>query len=276
MTKSWIPQKHDFTDFFKIPIKLKSNGEDNSVKFIEKLTNLSLLYDVPFSYLVPSESMLKIHEIRFFWLDSKWIRVLLDGACSIGRNNSIDEANDIEFLKHIYDESISQNVNIRRKLQGKSLLRGVNPKLPCTGFLLRSPLVGGWRGLEFKAYSDTEGQSILTPLRLETLSNEILLGLYSGEIKRLDIKEPPEGFHYGFNRNEDGTLTKTLRSVDKGEIIPDKTISLKERANRVINFSAAARDIKKELFSNSQEEPNSAYIALEMIQNPYMLKIKEE
>jgi len=303
-------------------------NNENNVAFSEKLSDLSLLYDVPFSYLVPSENMLKLNEIRFFYLDSNWIRTLIDGASSIGRNASIDYSNDIEFLDEIYNQAISRNVNVRRQLQCKIGMEECNIDLPCTGFLLRSQLVGGWRGMEFIAYSDTEGYNPLKVLRLEALSSEILIGIYSGEIARLDIKEPPEGFHYGFDNNN-GKLEKSLRSLDDGQIIKrvhdqsikdadgksikdasdqiikdgsaqsikdvnnqiikdannqnitgdyneETIISLKERGNRVIDFSDAANKIKQELFPDSEEKPNSAHIALEMIQEHYMLNIQQK
>lgn len=308
--------------------ELNNENNNNDVSFSEKLSDLSLLYDVPFSYLVPSENMLKLNEIRFFYLDSNWIRTFLDGASSIGRSASIDYSNDIEFLDDIYNQAISQNVNVRRQLQCKTGMEECNIDLPCTGFLLRSQLVGGWRGMEFIAYSDTEGYNPLTALRLEALSSEILIGIYSGEIARLDIKEPPEGFHYGFDNNN-SKLEKRLRSLDDGQIIErvhdqsikdsdgksikddsdqiiqdasgksikdannqiikdandqsitgDYTeqiiISLKERGNRVIDFSDAANKIKQELFPDSDEKPNSAHIALEMIQDHYMLNIQQK
>lgn len=286
MSESWIPEKHDFTDFFKLPVRLMGENENGSTNFTEKLSHLSLLYDVPFAYLVPAENMLKLHEIRFFWIDSNWVRIFLDGALSIGRNATIDDVNDTVFLKKIYENAISRNVNIRRKLRGKDLLSGVDHFTPCTGFLLRSPLVEGWRGLEFSAFGDTAGNETLHPLRLETLSQEILLGLYSGVIRRLDIKQPPEGFHYGFTKEETDKgrhlgkkaykLKKCLRSIEDGKLLPGKTIQIEERGNRVINFAAAARSIKNELFPGTSEEPDSAHIALEMIQNPYMLNIKQE
>ncbi|MGE5329265.1 MAG: hypothetical protein ACM3KR_07150 [Deltaproteobacteria bacterium] len=292
MTKSWIPQEHDFTDFFELPIKLRANEADepdmsDEAVFHSKLMHLSLLYDVPFSYLVPSEKMLGMNEIRFFWLDSNWIRLFLDGACSLGRSASIDYTNDTVFLKNIFNEAIKQNMNIRRMLQNKEPIKSsANDNYSCTGFLLRSPLVGGWRGLEFIAYADLDGTQKLTTLRLETLSAEILLGIFSGEIIRLDIKEPPEGFHYGFNKEADGKqtkLSKRLRTLDSGKLYDDLNIPIEERESvvqkekktRVINFSAAAKEIKKGLFPNSEEAATSAHIALEMIQNPYMLKIKQ-
>lgn len=298
MTDSWFPKTQDFSNFFKSPTD--SAGNDQEVRsvdkadtptadtsksgkepeeitlFQEKLTHLSLLYDVPFSYLVPSENMLKLHELQFFWMNPNWVRSLLDGACSLGRNASIDYSCDTTFLKKIYNEAISQSVNVRRKLQCKERINGLDADAVCTGFLLRSPLVGHWRGLEFIAYSDLDGKNPLKALRIETLSPEILLGLFAGEIGRLDIKEPPEGFHYGFTRKEDGTLCKSLRNLDTGELLPDLKISIREDKNRVIHFSEVAADIKQSLFPESKEPANSAHIALEMIQNPYMIKVSRK
>lgn len=276
MADSWIPKTQDFSDFFKASEDLPSVEPLDMTLIQEKLTQLSLLYDVPFSYLVPSEKMMKLHELRFFWMNPNWVRSLLDGACSLGRNASIDYTCDTTFLKKIYDEAISQSVNVRRKLQCKEMIGGLEADAICTGFLLRSPLVGNWRGLEFIAYSDLDGKNQLKALRIETLSPEILLGLFSGEIVRLDIKEPPEGFHYGFSRSEDGLLSKCLRSLDKGELQTDLRIPIKEYKNRVIRFSEVAADIKKSLFPESMEPANSAHIALEMIQNPYMIKVSRK
>ena len=50
------------------------------------LGRLLTLSGVPFGYLVPDEAMLPPESIRFFRLDEKWVRALLDGAFSLGRN----------------------------------------------------------------------------------------------------------------------------------------------------------------------------------------------
>jgi hypothetical protein len=50
------------------------------------LGRLLTLAGVPFGYLVPDEVMLPPESIRFFRLNETWIRALLDGAFSLGRN----------------------------------------------------------------------------------------------------------------------------------------------------------------------------------------------
>ncbi|MDQ3919064.1 MAG: hypothetical protein M3348_11360, partial [Acidobacteriota bacterium] len=56
------------------------------------LANLSLLYPVPFSHLVPDPRMLPVESIRFFYVDQGWIDALLAGALSIAIHGSVDLA----------------------------------------------------------------------------------------------------------------------------------------------------------------------------------------
>src|SRR5258708_39023016 len=58
------------------------------------LGRLTLLYGVPFQYLVPDEKMLPAESIRFFYLNPEWLECLLQGACSVGRTNHTDELAD--------------------------------------------------------------------------------------------------------------------------------------------------------------------------------------
>ena len=54
------------------------------------LGRLLTLAGVPFGYLVPDEAMLPPESIRFFRLDENWVRALLDGAFSLGRNLTVE------------------------------------------------------------------------------------------------------------------------------------------------------------------------------------------
>ena len=272
---------------------VQETQENNLI--IEALSELSLLYQVPFAYLVPSDTLLEENEIKFFYLDHSWIRILLDGACSIGRNAGIDYTNDTVFLEDIYRKAIGVNDEVRLKLQGKApnvhgrCRQAGSSQEICTGFLLKSELVRAFRGLEFRAYGDSKEESILKALRLETISNDILLGIYRGIITRLEIKEPPEGFHYGFNRYDDDgriVLKKSVRNIVDGKLIytwdekkqADKSVEIEvvQRKNRVINMKETARNMEacRELFGAAADSSvNSAHIALEMIQNPHIIRV---
>ncbi len=328
MTKTWLPQEQDFSDFFELiaeetpaagpgpstrreaaPATETAEKEidpDDPVPVLEAdLARLALLYDVPFQYLVPSEKFLRPHQIRFFHLDQRWVRTLLDGAMSLGRNISLDYRHDTEFLSSVYAR-VARGVDlIRPKLQGKdeastaqavAATRAAGARAavflnrrgrsveaqdlpPVTGFLLRSPLVRGWRGLEFKVWTGAEDP---TPaLRLENLSDEVLLGLYPGLIARLDILEPPESFHFGFNLEADGRRTKRLRSLADGALFPPKApgseveVPFRDEGRfRVVDYKGLADRLDEALGLAGRVD--SAHLALEMIQNPHLARFNGE
>lgn len=272
MSESWMPAQQDFADFFgwakSSRVLRESTEEEETGQGVEEtLSMLSLLYDIPFAYLVPTEKQLAPNQIRFFYLDPNWVRVLLDGAMSLGRNASVDYAHDTAFIEEVYRRTLEGNSSIRPRLQGKPAVQAAPSKPECTGFLLRSPLVRGWRGLEFKAYAGCE---ILTALRLETLSEDVLLGLYRGVIDKLEILEPPESFHFGFNRRGEN-LSKRLRGLQDG-ILTEVEVPIAQRGNRVVNFCRTADTLQKAL----GVKITSAHTALEMIQNPHIAVIEQK
>src|SRR5262249_40510369 len=111
------------------------------------LGRLMLLYRVPFNYLVPDERMLPTDSIRFFYLDPRWLKCLLEGACSVGRTSApgevVGRAQRDNFLNSPIQEA-------RRFRTEESHPAGNWTHL--TGFLLRSPVVEGWQGLEMRAW----------------------------------------------------------------------------------------------------------------------------
>lgn len=292
MAVSWCPGADDFTDLFSGTMNaascVKRDGtvEENAgfEQMRRELAGLALLYDIPFSYLVPAEEMLKQEELRFFHLDRNWIRALLDGAFGIGRHMGLDVTHDRKYLEDVYDTALAASMNVRSLMQNREAEPMRNALLlakekRCTGFLLRSALVRGWRGLEFQAYGDLEGKETLKALRLETLSEDVLLGIYRGVIARLDIMQPPEGFHFGFN-GTDGRYTKRLRSLTTGRLDEAGTTEavVYQRNHRVIDVLKTSEDMKQKLGMKEREPFTSAHLALQMIQNAYMAEIviKEE
>lgn len=256
-------------------------AEDTLDALTDWLGRLSLLYEVPFSYLAPSERLIPRENIRFFYYDNMWIRALLDGAFSIGRNASIDDAEDSIFMERVIRTAIQNNGNIRRKLQGKEerrLSEQEETSKECTGFLLRSELVNHFRGLEFVAYE--ESGKVLPTLRLETIGKEVLLGIYAGVIKKLEIKEPPEGLQFGFHQM-DGKRIKNMRNLSDGSIIYEDgkmvPIEVATKGNRVIDYKKTAQNIEncKSVFPEGGKKVSSAHTAVELIQNASMIEIKE-
>lgn len=243
----------------------------------------SLLYHVPFWYLAPDADMLKEEELRFFCIDSDWIMHMMDGMCSIARNASIDYLHDTELLNSLFMQVMECNGAIRRKKQGieenefntkasskEQVSENADKKQKYTGFLLRSVLVKDFRGLEFQAYDAREGGSRLEPLRLDTLGESVLLGIFRGDVKRLVIGQPPEGLHFGFDWVKTQQVNKGikyLRGLKDGVLNEKETyVLLREEGKYQCIDAVKTKDaISKELGADI----DSAGFALEMIKNAH-------
>ena len=219
------------------------------------LARLFLLYGVPYEYLVPDEAMLPPQSIRFFVVDPVWLRYLIQGAVSIGTDGfgTVDHLIDKALGKAVSQAlglveapgSPSLATQVRDQVQRK--VRGEEPdaradhkgeplRWPLKGFLLRSPVVDGWRGLEIMAYRkkdkdelvDSQGFSPeqqdvfekdslvpVLPLRIEQLNREVLLGLFNGPFSRLVIRQPQESLHFGLTQPDPKAkhFVKVLRQL---------------------------------------------------------------
>ena len=218
--------------------------------------DLELLKGVPFNYLVPDERLLPKESIRFFWVDAYWVDCLQDGAFSLGRVTAADQTTDGN------NTSISQQ----------------NEKI--TGFLMRSDIVAGWPHLEVDAYdSIIEGkkfaptQNKLTQLRLERLSPDILICLFDGEIKTVDVHQKPEAMHFGLDPKlaNQAQYTKGIRDL-QGQEIKDKliTINWRNEVEGVVDLHDLAGKIEEMLYPDRSNTPTSAFtsaqFALTMIE----------
>jgi hypothetical protein len=174
----------------------------------EWLARLSLLYSIPFTYLVPSSAMLPVESpaaengralagsVRFFYVDPNWIGALLDGALSIGLESSLHT-----FLNDI-TSNVLQDAAAEAARELRASIVGVAPPnnepgaagVRC-GFLLRSPVVSGWPNLAVRCV-DGEG-ALLRTLRSDRLAPGVLLCLFDGVPTRMSIGEPQEGVRFG-------------------------------------------------------------------------------
>lgn len=242
------------------------------------LARLSLFYDVPFSYLVPDERMLPQEQIRFFRIDHEWMFALLDGAMSLGRSFDTDYAQDAMIIERLLNKIYRKRCEIRPLLQRESPERialladdgfRAMEEFVSTGFLLRSELVSGFRGMEFLAFQKEGDLKPLPCLRLEAIGSEILLGIFAGECNYLEIRQPPEGMHFGVERGEQGELLKRMRSLDTGELYEEEghmaKIAMRDEEQGILDFCATALEIGRVMNIN---KVSSVHLALEMIQNP--------
>ncbi len=280
-----MPGRTDKETFFQGISEDKNSRFPPAVK--ELLMEGSLLYHVPFWYLLPDPALLGEEELRFFWLDTDWLLHFLDGMCSIGRNASIDYRHDEELLGSLFMEVMEENAVVRRKKQGKEddglsdrgtgrAHTGEEPRY--TGFLLRSALVKDFRGLEFRAYDAREGGERLLALRLDTLGGNVLIGIFRGEIRRLVIGQPPEGLHFGMElaRTEHGRkAVKYLRGLKDGILDGREVEAVLKQEGRFQCLDV--KQTKDRIAAESGCEIGSAGFSLEMIQNAHsgVFRIRE-
>lgn len=187
------------------------------------LARLVLLYRVPFANLVADERMLPQDSIRFFYLDPNWLKCLLEGACSVGRSSSRDELVDEHLRDKFLDFALEQALEVRtRTPEANDKTDSIKveespaklPEWPLTGFLLRSQVVEGWQGLEMRAWKDTGMKQPLDALRIDRLAPDIMLCIYNGEVNRIEVKQPPEGMHFGASVNQNGFTRFHLRRLN--------------------------------------------------------------
>ncbi len=144
------------------------------------LSDLQRLIGVPFHYLVPDARMLPAESIRFFTVDPNWIAAMIDGALSVGAGSAPHAA------------AISA---LRPTMLAAT---GTDPGIPCSGFLLRSAIVADWPGLRISGYAAGDGTGEpLAIARLERVAPTVLIALFSGLVRRVDLAEPAQHLHFG-------------------------------------------------------------------------------
>ena len=108
---------------------------------IDWLAQASLLYGVPFEYLVPQARLLPRESIRFFYIDTNWLHRLVEGAVSIGMSSSADTVQLMGAIEKIVDQAMLGTSGVRAKMRGKPAAPAGQTVGPITGFLLRSAAV---------------------------------------------------------------------------------------------------------------------------------------
>ncbi|MBM7116092.1 hypothetical protein [Archangium primigenium] len=218
--------------------------------------DLSVLRGLPFNYVIPDEKLLPAESLRFFWLDPVWVECLQDGALSVGRVTETDFLGD---------------QGLRSRVATRSGGRVV------TGFVMRSSVVSGWPDLLVEAYNERvenadflpTDQQTLTPVRIEKLSKDVLIGLFEGELKTLDVHQKPEAMHFGLDVQEgsdSANYSKNLRDLDSGagseELIID-AVPWREADKGLVDVVGLAEAMRGKL---GQQSFTAAPFALQMIE----------
>ena len=216
--------------------------------------DLRTLRGVPFEYLVPDARLLPAESMRFFRLDPRWMKCLLDGANSIGRVTEADRRLEMRRgMGNVLEESD----------------RWV------TGFLLRSSVVSGWKDLVVDGFDVLlEGNTppppdaMLNLARMERLNDNVLLCLFEGEAKTVDIHLQPEAMHFGVDAPvaEAPRFRKTPRDRETGRELLERQFPVpwkKDEALGVLHLGELAQKLQA---LQSRSEYTSAPLSLQMIE----------
>lgn len=164
----------------------------------EWLGKISLLYGVPLEYLVPDSRMLPPESMRYFYLDRNWIDRLIDGAMSVGVLSTKDQIFNKAFFSEVYTAADVAQQNTRNIIRGE---KSVVPKTiggTITGLLIRSRVVSDFPGVEITASVGEEAnKKELKLLRMDRLSETMIICLFDGVPENVTFKQPAEGLHFG-------------------------------------------------------------------------------
>jgi hypothetical protein len=218
------------------------------------LKDLAALKYVPLAYLIPDKKYLTTHTdeaavLSLFYLDFRWLYALLDGAVNITNAIALDTKTQVvQILNDTYNPTGSTSIT--------------------TGFLLHSKLVSGWRGLEIKAF---ESDTLLdNPIRFERITSAIFLGIFSGTINKIVLKQPYEGLHFGVKEKEAGSsiFEKALKEKE-GKTDEKNKIEIKQndilKESQVISIEKLTKKYKD---ISKKDDFSTADFAYQMVDSP--------
>jgi hypothetical protein len=240
------------------------------------IARLRLFFPLPFSLLVPSDTLLPVESIRFFYVDPGWQDALQAGAMSLGIQGSRDVALQQALAPRI-DAAVaaSRPPLLARPAPATDASAaddgtppGTAPQL--TGMLIRSALVSGWPTLVVTA---SAGGSALTLVRDESLGPTVRFCLFDGVPDSVTLAEPYQGLRFG--AEDEGVALRAV-SGNVGAQIPGKFIpptggfaaflSTYAPTGGVLKVSALAADLAAGVEVGSGFGPGE--FALQMVRAP--------
>ena len=255
----WVPGLREGKD---VGLKLETPPE-----VARWLARLVLLYRVPYDYLVPDARLLPNRSLRFFQIDPNWLKCLLEGACSVGRVSAGDHQIDRWMRAHFLETALSDAPKVRRRADenaaaplvrpaGENGEKTVEAKVqelvtldwPLSGFLMKSPLVSHWNGLEMFA-RNAAGDQVL-PLRIDRVAPDTLLCIFHGGLSEVEIRPPAEAIHHGAATGGEGYIKDMLRDPATGmpqKVTGGHSIPLRDAQARVIDLQGLGASLAKTL-----------------------------
>jgi hypothetical protein len=226
-------------------------------ELLDWLADLLLLRGVPLSYLVPHPDLLPPESIRFFHVDPNFTAHLIDGALTAADLGAFDRA----FHRPI---ALALRAQAEQRL-AERLFPAENPKfvaLPqLSGLLFRSEIVRRWPGLSVTGY-DKSGDpgSALQLARKDRLAAGVMLVLFAGVPRRVEIAEPVEGARFGAEPKPGGAWSIQARNPD-GSFTGNKVTVTIDKTTRRLDIATLATDCKA---------TSSGHLSLCLQQTPYV------
>lgn len=217
MRPAWVTSKQALRERLSVPAQvIPTAPEAEMPAYMESfLAHLRLLVGVPFDYLVPDSRLLPDESIRFFYLDRSWTDRLVDGAISVGKIGTREQAHHQGQSPTVNQQLDVTERGVRDLQRARVSFATLRDKPRAgqaqviTGFLLRSAAVSGWPSMDARAYrtanlphnydpsQDPAKSAQLRTLRLERLSPGVLLALFEGVPKLVVLEEPHHGVQFG-------------------------------------------------------------------------------
>jgi hypothetical protein len=285
MRPAWINSKQALQARLANPAQVApTSPEAEMPPYLESfLAHIRLLIGVPFDYLIPDARLLPDESIRFFYLDPSWTDRLVDGAISVGKIGTREQAHHQGQNGAVTQQLDVTTRGVRDLQRGaisfldlRSSPRAVkNPVI--TGFLLRSGAVSGWPQMDVRAYDGVppnnydpanlpQGISQLPTLRLERLSPGVLIALFEGVPKMVVCEEPHHGVQFGVHESN-GQFSVFRRNP--GALAIGGIVNVPVRASnpRVLALADLRRTLKKDAALAPQT--GSASFAIELLNLPF-------
>jgi hypothetical protein len=233
------------------------------------LAHLRLLIGVPFDYLIADSRLLPDESIRFFYLDRSWSDRLVDGAVSVGKIGSREQAHHQAHAPTIQQQlDVSERIVrvLQRGLKGFAAAKQASDQSPqsadlVTGLLLRSAAVSGWPHMDVRAFSgdipaganpSTIDPSLALPLlRLERLSPSVLIALFRGVPRMVWCEEPHHGVQFGVQEDRFGRSFIPVRDASGHPVISGTVahtrlpVPMRTGGRRVIAIAQLRKDLIK-------------------------------
>lgn len=235
------------------------------------LAHLRLLVGVPFEYFIPDPRLLPDESIRFFYLDRSWCDRLVDGAVSVGKIGSREQAHHQALAARVSGTLDVSERMVRPMQRGKDFDKAREAAFSgqptaatlVTGFVMRSAAVSGWPHMEVRAYRSRIEEPFdasakpavdlqLPLLRLERLSAGVLFVLWQGVPELVTLEEPHHGVQFGIQVSADGHKRAVALRSKVGQMLGDAqdraiTVPLPARARHpdVIDVLKLRADLQR-------------------------------